>query len=88
LLRRNTTVLFPQRSKNALDIGSRPYAQNVWGGKPAGVVSVSVGPIAGFGANHQLRQSLVCLNVAVMPQPEAYIGNVHRLLGENGKLAE
>lgn len=75
----------PAALKNALDIGSRPYGKNVWGSKPGAVVSVSVGPIAGFGANHHLRQSLVCLNVAVMPR-EAYIGNVESLLGQDGKL--
>ena len=31
--------------KNAIDHASRPYGQSVWGGKPAGVVGVSVGAI-------------------------------------------
>ena len=26
--------------KNALDVGSRPYGQSVWGGKPGAVISV------------------------------------------------
>ncbi|HQJ15511.1 MAG TPA: NADPH-dependent FMN reductase [Candidatus Omnitrophota bacterium] len=76
----------PAALKNALDIGSRPYGKNVWGSKPGAVVSVSVGPIGGFGANHHLRQALVCLNVAVMPR-EAYIGNVESLLDQAGRLA-
>ena len=42
--------------------------------RPASI-SVSVGAIGGFGANHHLRQSLVFLNVPTMPQPEVYIGN-------------
>src|SRR5690606_32003370 len=29
--------------KNALDIGSRPYGQSIWAGKPAGVIGVSIG---------------------------------------------
>ena len=41
--------------KNALDIGSRPYGKSVWSGKPAAVISVSPGALAGFGANHHLR---------------------------------
>ena len=45
--------------KNAIDCGSRPYGQSAWSGKPGGVVSVSVGAIGGFGANHHLRQSMV-----------------------------
>jgi len=31
--------------KNALDHASRPYGQNAWAGKPAGVLGVSVGAI-------------------------------------------
>jgi chromate reductase len=42
--------------------------------------------VGGFGANHQVRQSLVALNVATMPAPEAYIGNAAKLLGEDGKV--
>lgn len=62
--------------KNAIDVGSRPYGDSAWNGKPCGVVSVSPGAIAGFGANHHLRQSLVFLNMPAMQQPEAYIGNI------------
>src|SRR5690606_41989399 len=29
--------------KNAIDVGSRPYGQNFWNGKPAAIVSVSIG---------------------------------------------
>lgn len=72
--------------KNALDVGSRPYGENSWDGKPAGVVSVSIGAISGFGANHHLRQSLVFVNVPTMPQPEAYIGNATELFDDEGKL--
>lgn len=62
--------------KNAIDVGSRPYGQSAWSGKPCAVVSVSPGALAGFGANHHLRQSLVFLNMPAMQQPEAYLGNV------------
>jgi len=73
--------------KNALDVGSRPYGQSVWEGKPGAVVSGSPGGIGGFGANHHLRQSLVFLNVPAMQQPEAYIGGANKLFDENGCLA-
>lgn len=73
--------------KNAIDVGSRPYGQSAWNGKPAGVISVSPGAIGGFGANHHLRQSLVFLNMPAMQQPEAYIGNCASLFDEQGKLA-
>ena len=62
--------------KNAIDIGSRPYGQSVWDKKPAAIVSASPGGIGGFGANHQLRQACVFLNMPVMQQPEAYLGQV------------
>ncbi|HEY6916986.1 MAG TPA: NADPH-dependent FMN reductase [Allosphingosinicella sp.] len=62
--------------KNAIDIGSRPYGQSVWDKKPAGIISASPGAIGGFGANHQLRQTCVFLNMPVMQQPEAYLGHV------------
>jgi chromate reductase len=72
--------------KNAIDVGSRPYGNSAWTGKPGAVVSVSPGPIGGFGANHHLRQSLVFLNVPAMPQPEAYIGGAAGLFGPDGAL--
>lgn len=65
--------------KNALDVGSRPYGQSAWEGKPCGVVSVTPGATGAFGANHHLRQSLVFLNMPAMQQPEAYISNAGKL---------
>ena len=74
--------------KNAIDVGSRPYGENSFDGKPAAVVSVSPGAIGGFGANHHLRQSLVFLNVPTMAQPEAYIGGVDKLYDKEGTLTD
>lgn len=62
--------------KNAIDVGSRPYGHSVWNRKPAAIVSASPGGIGGFGANHQIRQSAVFLNMPVMQHPEAYLGRV------------
>jgi chromate reductase len=76
----------PAVLKNALDVGSRPFGQSVWGGKPGAVVSVSPGAIGGFGANHHLRQSLVFLDIPAMQQPEAYIGSASQLFDEEGKI--
>ena len=74
--------------KNALDVGSRPYGQSAWDGKPAAVISQSVGNLSGFGANHHLRQSLVFLNMPIVQQPEAYLANSPQLFDDNGKLNE
>jgi chromate reductase len=76
----------PAVLKNALDVGSRPYGHSVFNGKPAAVVTTSVGAIGGFGANHHLRQSLVFLNMPTLSQPEAYVGNTGSLFDEQGKL--
>lgn len=66
----------PGALKNAIDVGSRPYGRSVYAGKPAAVVSSSMGPISGFGANHHLRQSLAFLDMPVLQQPEMYLGGV------------
>ncbi len=62
--------------KNAIDVGSRPYGQSVFDKKPAAIVTASPGSVGGFGANHQIRQAAVFLNMPVMQQPEAYLGHV------------
>jgi chromate reductase len=62
--------------KNAIDVGSRPYGQSVFDKKPAAIITASPGSIGGFGANHQIRQACVFLNMPVMQQPEAYLGHV------------
>lgn len=69
----------PAPLKNAIDVGSRPKGHAVYDGKPAAVISLSPGALGGFGANHHLRQCLMCLNVATMPAPEAYIGGADKL---------
>jgi chromate reductase len=78
----------PAALKNALDVGSRPYGKSVWGGKPAAIVSVSPGPLGAFGANHHLRQSMVFLDVPLMQQPEAYIGNAGGLFDASGRIVD
>ena len=78
----------PAALKNAIDVGSRPYGQSAWSGKPGAVISVSPGAIGGFGANHHLRQSLVFLNVPCMQQPEAYLGGAGSAFDESGTLSE
>ena len=66
----------PAALKNAIDVGSRPYGQSIWDGKPCAIVSVTPGATGAFGANHHLRQMLVFLNMPAMQQPEAYIGGI------------
>ncbi len=59
--------------KNAIDHASRPYGQNVWAGKPAGVIGASIGSIGTALAQQHLRNVLAYLDVPTMGQPEAFI---------------
>jgi len=95
-LKRAEAVLFvtpeynrsvPGVLKNAIDVGSRPYGQSVWDGKPGAVISVSPGAIGAYGANHHLRQSMVFLNVPMMQQPEAYVGGAANLFDDKGNIS-
>lgn len=72
--------------KNAIDVASRPYGQGALMGKPAAIISTSIGAIGGFGANHHLRQSLAFLDMPTMEQPEAYIGHAGSLFDDDGNL--
>jgi chromate reductase, NAD(P)H dehydrogenase (quinone) len=75
--------------KNAIDVGSRPYGQSVFDKKPTAIVTASPGSIGGFGANHQIRQACVFLNMPMMQQPEAYLGHVSEdSFDSDGKLKE
>jgi len=74
----------PAVIKNALDVASRPYTANAWSKKPGAVVSISPGPVGGFGANQHLRQSASCLNIYLMQQPEAYLGNIINSIDADG----
>lgn len=76
----------PAALKNAIDVGSRPYGQNSWAGKPGAVVSFSTGAMGGFGVNHHLRQCLVFVDVPTMQQPEAYLGNATDLIDDEGRI--
>ncbi|MFT3722587.1 MAG: NAD(P)H-dependent oxidoreductase [Hyphomonadaceae bacterium] len=76
----------PAVLKNAIDVGSRPYGASAYAGKPAAVVSSSIGPISGFGANHHLRQSLAFLDMPTLQQPEMYLGSVGDWFDEDGKV--
>ncbi|RUR13815.1 NADPH-dependent FMN reductase [Legionella sp. km772] len=76
----------PAPLKNAVDVGSRPYGDSIWNAKPGAIISVSPGAIGGFGASQHLRQSLSCLNIPLLPQPEAYIGQAGSLFNEQDEL--
>lgn len=72
--------------KNAIDHGSRPYGQNSWAKKPAGVIGVSVGALGTALAQQHLRNVLAYLDVPTMGQPEAFITAKEGLFDENGNI--
>jgi len=78
----------PAVLKNAIDVGSRPYGQSAYAKKPAAVVSQSPGSLGGFGANHQLRQSLVFLDMPVLQQPEAYLNHTGDYFDDKGEVVK
>lgn len=74
--------------KNAIDWGSQPMNANVWDGKPAAILGVSVSSIGTARAQLHLRQCLSCLNVAVMPAPELLIGKAADKFDAAGNLTD
>jgi chromate reductase len=59
--------------KNALDNASRPYGQNAWAGKPAGILGVSIGVIGTALAQQHLRNVLAFLDMPTLAQTEAFL---------------
>jgi chromate reductase len=76
----------PGALKNAMDVGSRPWGDSAWAGKPAGVISMSPGALGAMASNHHLRQVLMAVNIAAMPYPEAYIPAAGALFDDSGRL--
>jgi chromate reductase len=74
--------------KNALDHASRPYGQNAWAGKPAGVMGASIGSIGTAVAQQHLRTSLAYLDVPTLGQPEAFIHVKEGLFDEAGNIGK
>ncbi|MCR6476228.1 NAD(P)H-dependent oxidoreductase [Variovorax sp. ZS18.2.2] len=70
--------------KNAIDHASRPYGQSVWGGKPAGVIGISVGAIGTALAQQHLRNILAYLDVPTMGAPEVFLQNKDDLFDAKG----
>jgi chromate reductase len=72
--------------KNALDHASRPYGENAWAGKPAGVLGVSPGAIGTATAQQHLRLVLAYLDVPTLGQPEAFIQATEGLFDDAGNV--
>ena len=72
--------------KNAIDNASRPYGQNAWAGKPAGVIGVSIGIIGTAIAQQHLRNVLAFLDMPTLGQPEIFIQAKDGLFDDAGNI--
>jgi chromate reductase len=72
--------------KNALDNASRPYGQNAWAGKPAGILSASVGATGGALSQQHLRNVIAYLDMPTLNQPEAFIQVKEGLYDSDGNI--
>ena len=74
--------------KNALDHASRPYGQNAWKDKPAGVIGISIGAIGTAVAQHALRGILAYLEVPTFAQPEVYLTMKDDFFDKDGNVGQ
>jgi chromate reductase, NAD(P)H dehydrogenase (quinone) len=72
--------------KNAIDNASRPYGQNAWAGKPAGVIGVSIGVVGTAVSQQHLRNVLAFLDMPTLGQPEIFIQVKDGLFDEAGNI--
>jgi chromate reductase, NAD(P)H dehydrogenase (quinone) len=72
--------------KNAIDNASRPYGQNAFAGKPAGVLGASIGAVGTALAQQHLRNVLAYLDVPTLAQPEAFVHVKDGLFDEAGNI--
>lgn len=72
--------------KNAIDHASRPYGQNSWARKPAGMMGASIGAPGTCMAQQHLRNVLAYLDVPTLCQLEAFIQVKEGLFDEAGNI--
>lgn len=73
--------------KNAIDHASRPYGQNAWAGKPAGIIGISISAAGTAMAQQHLRNMLAYLDVPTLGQPEVFIQMKDGLFDASGNIA-
>ena len=74
--------------KNAIDIASRPYNDNVLKGKHVAVMSASIGAFGGMRAQYHLRQVFVYLDMKPINKPEVFINFAQDKFDSNGELRD
>ncbi len=74
--------------KNAIDWASRPYGDNAFDGKPAAIMSASIGSLGGARAQYHLRQVFIFLNMYPINGPEIMVSNAAQKFDANGRLTD
>ena len=74
--------------KNAIDVGSRPYAKSSFLGKPTGIVVSSPGPQGGVNAAMDLKRILPGITGSILQQPEIYLNMIGDAFDENGEIVK
>ncbi len=70
--------------KNAIDLGSRPYGDSCFAGKPAAVLGISIGAIGTALAQQHLRNVLAYLDMQVLGQPEVFLQHKDGFFDDEG----
>ena len=74
--------------KNALDWGSRPYAQGVWAQKPFAVMGASPGFMGAARATQNTRAIAIDLKARVFSDGEILVAGAHNVFDAHGKLVD
>lgn len=74
--------------KNAIDWASRPPGNNSFDGKPAAIMSASIGMLGGARAQYHLRQIFVYLNVHPVNRPEVMVPFAADKIDAAGRVAD
>ncbi len=74
--------------KNVIDWGSQPYTASVWPGKPAGIMSASIGAMGGVRAQLDLRHVMVFLNMWPINRPEVIVPFAADKFDAGGRLTD
>ena len=75
----------PAVLKNAIDICTRPAGQNLWAGKPAGIVTAAAAMAGGQRVGDQLRAVCISLNMPALHE-QVPLSQLHQAFDENGNL--
>lgn len=74
--------------KNAIDWASRPYGDNSFAGKPAGIMGATISMLGTSRAQYHLRQMCVFLDIYPINQPEVMVSNAAEAFDDDLNLTD